>query len=697
MRRTGKIYSTFFKTATVKSIKIQGPNGGEEWVVGENREIRWSSQLLVGTNVKIELSRNNGGSWTPIIASTPNNGLYNWIVDGSNTSLGLMKITSVEYPATLDISDSNFSILPKITISTPNGGETLDAGSIKDVQWSSLGDGGLNVKMEYSLDNGGNWIQMPFLEEDFFGYADDTALETSPKWTAGPADTSNGTTIKAVFMNAGYGLFHRETGVTTNAEKYITFNNASSGSGINNVIIDLETLANYDCGFWIYIGDALSNLAVFSFLVNESGTLKFKDYSGTINVDINSTTVNTRRELRYEIDETNETYKVYVDDILIGETNYYQTAGPLFFCLMSIGGVSSKFGDVHVHSIENGWDGKNTANDGSFEWRVPFVNLDQNFVKLTCIEYPNAIDESDSVFSIDQGIAVTSPNGSENWDAGSAQTITWTSNGIRGDVKIEYYDGSNWQTIIASTPNDGSHNWTVPYTFTSQAKVRITSVKDTAISDESNNVFTIEPAPLATLEDFQSGVNNNALDTISPPWYEFGDNFATAYGRYIDRGGGAIWGRFYDVNVTQQYNKEYVFSSPITTSGIQILEFVNDVVAIGDGNIHTFEIRDASNNIAVKLEFGQTGVTQYVKLNNGNNLKYLGADINPSGQHTFKIWLDIDNDEIYQIEMDGNILTMTAGDEAFVGAVGQLTKLKLYSIDAMTGIDVFIDNIKGNW
>jgi hypothetical protein len=95
---------------------------------------------------------------------------------------------------------------------------------------------------------------------------------------------------------------------------------------------------------------------------------------------------------------------------------------------------------------------------------------------------------------------LTAPNGGESWEAGTTHTITWTSN-ISGSVKLEYStDGGNsWTQIIASTANDGNHNWTVPNNITDQARVRISSVADPTADDTSDANFTIAPPEPGTL------------------------------------------------------------------------------------------------------------------------------------------------------------------------------------------------------
>ncbi|MCJ7508621.1 MAG: hypothetical protein MUO85_07835, partial [candidate division Zixibacteria bacterium] len=90
-------------------------------------------------------------------------------------------------------------------------------------------------------------------------------------------------------------------------------------------------------------------------------------------------------------------------------------------------------------------------------------------------------------------ITVTSPNGGEVWYVGENHNITWTSRSFTGSVKIEYSTngGSSWTTIIASTPDDGSHPWTIPNYPTSQGKVRVSDAADGIPYDISDANFSI--------------------------------------------------------------------------------------------------------------------------------------------------------------------------------------------------------------
>ena len=127
---------------------------------------------------------------------------------------------------------------------------------------------------------------------------------------------------------------------------------------------------------------------------------------------------------------------------------------------------------------------------------------------------------------LDSGtVTVTAPNGSEDWQVDSTQHITWDSTGSINSVKIELQretDGS-WETLIASTTNDGDYPWLVTSPTTATATMRITSTTVPEITDSSDVVFTISAAPEAS-----SGLGGYlptypAIDSVSPMSFYYDD------------------------------------------------------------------------------------------------------------------------------------------------------------------------------
>ena len=95
-------------------------------------------------------------------------------------------------------------------------------------------------------------------------------------------------------------------------------------------------------------------------------------------------------------------------------------------------------------------------------------------------------------FSLIPVITVTSPNGGQNWLAGSSHVITWTSVNASGTVHIEYStnNGTAWTDIETSTTNNGSYAWTIPNAPSVNCLVRVSDT-DGNPTDMSNAVFAI--------------------------------------------------------------------------------------------------------------------------------------------------------------------------------------------------------------
>jgi len=84
-------------------------------------------------------------------------------------------------------------------------------------------------------------------------------------------------------------------------------------------------------------------------------------------------------------------------------------------------------------------------------------------------------------------LMMTKFNGGDTLPRNIARNLTWTSDNVAGNVRIEISrdESTNWQTLIASTPNDGSENVVVWGRATKRARLRITSLNNPIVSDSS--------------------------------------------------------------------------------------------------------------------------------------------------------------------------------------------------------------------
>ncbi|MBN2102934.1 putative Ig domain-containing protein [bacterium] len=113
-------------TLSPPALTVTDPDGGENWEIGSGHPIQWSDTDLNNSDrVTIELSRDNGSSYSPLFSNIYNNHSKSWEVSGPPTSQALIKIKWEDHPEIFDISDNNFSIhAPSLMItsaSLPDG------------------------------------------------------------------------------------------------------------------------------------------------------------------------------------------------------------------------------------------------------------------------------------------------------------------------------------------------------------------------------------------------------------------------------------------------------------------------------------------------------------------------------------------------------------------------------------------------
>jgi hypothetical protein len=93
------------------------PNGGERLTVGSRCLIIWQSLGTI-SNVFIEYSTNNGGTWAQVDPpNTGNSGSYDWSVPEVSSNQCLVRISDTSDPSVFDTSEAVFSIIPRALVS----------------------------------------------------------------------------------------------------------------------------------------------------------------------------------------------------------------------------------------------------------------------------------------------------------------------------------------------------------------------------------------------------------------------------------------------------------------------------------------------------------------------------------------------------------------------------------------------------
>jgi hypothetical protein len=173
------------------------------------------------------------------------------------------------------------------------------------------------------------------ITEDFDGRPDDTPIQNDPRWSNGPGDTSNGTTVKAVYFG-DRGYFKDNVNGLLFEKDYL-FPSASSGSGISKIKMDIEIQQELSTSFSVIISDGV-NVAVWFLIITQLGDLKATIVepvltTRTLQKDGADIDPLGTHSWQFWLDETNEEVRVFFDSVEVfavtGFDSYYQAAGAI--------------------------------------------------------------------------------------------------------------------------------------------------------------------------------------------------------------------------------------------------------------------------------------------------------------------------------------------------------------------------------
>jgi hypothetical protein len=166
-------------------IKVDVPDGGENWQIGSQHNIVWHTQSYSGP-VRIEYSTDGGAGYTTIENSYAGSPPYTWTIPNAASTSCAVKISDPTDADPFDISDGVFTIstggagTSSITVDIPNGGEDWTVGSKHYIVWHTQNYTG-PVNIEYSDDGGANYTA---IESSYTG-------SSSYEWTVPNTPSTN--------------------------------------------------------------------------------------------------------------------------------------------------------------------------------------------------------------------------------------------------------------------------------------------------------------------------------------------------------------------------------------------------------------------------------------------------------------------------------------------------------------------------
>jgi hypothetical protein len=136
-------------------------------------------------------------------------------------------------------------------------------------------------------------------------------------------------------------------------------------------------------------------------------------------------------------------------------------------------------------------------NNGTYYWSVDSsATTAQARLRVSSVQYPAVGDINDANFAIvAPSVTVTAPNTAVNWQLGSTQTITWSSNlSSSSSVHIDLSrdGGTVWESLATwVSATSSGYNWKVAGALTSAARIRVTSATAPVTRDISDVNFNI--------------------------------------------------------------------------------------------------------------------------------------------------------------------------------------------------------------
>lgn len=410
-----------------------------------------------------------------------------------------------------------------ITLTKPNGGETIVEGSAYVISWTS--NTTEKVYIAFSYDNELSWYLI----------ADSIANTGVFEWFPVPGTISNQCKIKvttvdktasdisesnfSIVKNMTESIVLISPNGTEEIEAGTQFTIKWFSSEIDSVLLEYTA----DNGqHWNFIAVDTFNTGVYYWepVPNTPSTLsriRVRNAFGGSPSDMSDSTFTILPEPRIEVRKPNG-----------GEI---WTVGSS----QRIEWYSENIRNIKIaYTTNNGADWfpitQTTASIGYYVWTdIPSHNSQLCKIRIYDADDEQPSDVSDEPFAItdpiiEEDITILAPNGGEDFEAGTVQNISWNSNGINL-VKIELStnSGGNWSVLADNLENTGGYQWQVGQQLNApQSLIKISDASDGTPSDVSNGTFKISPIKSINVTYPTSGLVFRAGDPVTVTWESSG-------------------------------------------------------------------------------------------------------------------------------------------------------------------------------
>ena len=476
---------------TQATLALTAPNGGETWPVGSSQSITWN--LTGGTgSVVAQIDRNYpSGSWTSL--TTTSGSSYSWTVTTPTSSTARIRVYLSSVPSICDTSSTNFSITnPSITITSPNGGESLTPGNSQVIRWTRQDlSGSVKVEINRTYSTGTWEVLSSSVSVDSLVWTVDQSSTTLARIRV----TSVSYPTISDVSDANFTIRTPALSVSSpnGGESWLVGSTHTVRWSRANLTGPLNVYLNrtYSTGTW--------NLIAVNVTVDTLSWVVTDPLTSTARIRVTSVNIPSY------YDESNANFTINNGDSVItvtapvgGESWGSGTTQSITWTRNNAAGAASVL--LNRNYPSGSWETLNssiTANNLS--WTVTGPATTTARVKVVLNSNTHVCDTSTANFSIiAPALDLTYPTGGETWTAGNSVTIAWTRTNATGNVSVEVnrnYPSGTWENLT-STSTATSYVWTVTGPATANARVRVyltssVSVGDTSAANHSIIVPTI--------------------------------------------------------------------------------------------------------------------------------------------------------------------------------------------------------------
>ncbi len=478
-----------FWIVKLSSLAVLSPAKGDVWFSGTSRNIRWKSNG--STSLKIEYSINGGALYNTVVAATPaGTSQYSWnIPNGINSTQCKIKITDLANSSNSAVNDSVFSILTSPSLISPNGGETIQAASTCYIYWTAKLSA-TQFNLEYTLD-GTNWLPIASgvtafanaagNNSGFYAWSVPNVSSTTCKVRITDANTPALSAVSANFFSISQQksiqVISPNGGQTYAVGSTVYVSWTSQGINLFNIYFSSDGGTNYSPIALNYSTSGYYNWTVPN-IISSNCFLKIVDAASTTQDASNSSFEIIPAATSLQLVSPNGGEKWYVGSF------------------HSITWTSSQISNVKLElNTGSGWNiiaASIPAVNGSYFWNLPPTISTTCRIRISNVANASVFDISNLDFEIAdtvKSLNLITPNGGEQWQAGSYKPISFSSNNISNvDLFYSTDTGYTWN-LISNNVSSSPYFWLVPNAQSSRCLIRISNGAN--LIDYSNTFFTI--------------------------------------------------------------------------------------------------------------------------------------------------------------------------------------------------------------